>query len=395
MDKIIIRKVEGKEDEKALELSFYAFHPSPGSLEKHRKFLPYYQETIKYILYENDKPASLIACKPLTQNVRNTIKPMCGIADVASNPETRRKGYVKQLMDTAFTHMKENKQGFSTLYPFKEAYYEKFGYIAFPQFRVARISPQSLTPLLEEKFGGTVERMSIAEGFQVYVDFLQELQPSIHGMALLPLSEIKRLKVDSPYWLAVARDGKKVVGILTYKITGYWKELRVRDFYYSNSKGKYLLLQWLGRHVDQLRQILMPIKPNETPDLWVSDTFWGEIGAIKTRDWAANPMGRVVIVEDLSGLHVGEGEISLAIEDPQCPWNNSAFTFEAKDGILQVKKTDTASETLSISGLSAVIYGSYNLEDFEYKKWGTLSPEIQKKIRTLFPPLTPYLHADF
>ena len=91
MDKITIREVKGKEDENALELSFYAFQPSPGSLEKYRKYNPYYKETVKYILYENDKPASLIACKPMTQNVRQTIKPMCGIADVASNPETRRK----------------------------------------------------------------------------------------------------------------------------------------------------------------------------------------------------------------------------------------------------------------------------------------------------------------
>jgi hypothetical protein len=147
--------------------------------------------------------------------------------------------------------------------------------------------------------------------------------------------------------------------------------------------------------VDQLRQIFLPIKPQETPDLWVSDTFWGEIGAIKTRDWAANPMGRVVSVDALPGLAVGEGKISFTIEDAQCPWNNHAFTFEAIEGILHVEKTDTAPETLSISGLSAIIYGSYNLQDFEYKKWGTLSLETQKKIHQLFPPLVPFLHADF
>jgi predicted acetyltransferase len=395
MDKITIRKVTGKEDDKALELSFYAFQPSPGSLEKYKKYSPYYQDTIKYILYENDKPASLIACKPMTQNVRNTIKPMCGIADVASNPETRRKGYIKKLMDTAFLHMRDTKQGISTLYPFKETYYENFGYIAFPQFRDARISPKALVPLLEEDYGGTVERVSIADGFQIYTDFLQEIQKSTHGMALLPLSEMKRLKVDSPYWLAVARHEKKVVGVLTYKITGYWKEIRVRDFYYSNSKGKYLLLQWLGRHVDQLRYVILPIKPYETPDLWVSDTFWGEVGTIKTREWAANPMGRVVQVESLTGLHVGEGEVSLKIEDPHCEWNNSAYTFTSKDGILQIEETNTAEEKLSISGLSAIVYGSYNLEDFPYKKWGMISGETQRKIKKLFPPLIPYLHADF
>ncbi len=395
MHHVTIRKATDKETEEALAISFYAFHPTPGSLEKHLKQLPYFRETTNYILYENKKPASLIACKPLTQNVRNSIKPMCGIANVASNPEVRRKGYIKQLMDTAFTHMQENHQIFSTLYPFKEAYYEKFGYVTFPQYRVGVCTPQSLGLLLNRDLGGTVRRMTMTEGFEIFTTYLREMQKSHHGMGLLPVSELERLKDESPFWLAVAYEEDTPIGILTYKITGFWKEMRARDFYYSNTKGKYLLLQWMAKHVDQIRKIFIPIKPDEYPDLWVTDAFWGEVGQVRTREWAPNPMGRVVQVDGLSGLQVGSGCISLTIHDDQCSWNNHTFKFEAKNGILQVTKTHDSEGELSIAGLSAIIYGCYNLEDFDHKRWGSLSEDVKTRIPHLFPFALPFLHADF
>jgi len=298
-------------------------------------------------------------------------------------------------MHTAFTHMRNHNQVFSTLYPFKEAYYEPFGYITFPQFRVAICSPHALTPLFKIDIPGSVQRLSLTDGFAVFIAFLQKTQTITHGMGILPLSELERLKNESPFWLAVATEKGTPVGILTYKITGYQKDLRVRDFFYTTSSGKYLLLQWLGKHADQIKQILFPIKPDEEPDLWVTDAFWGDSGQIRTREWAPNPMGRVVIVEGLSGLKVGKGKVSLKISDTECPWNNRSFSFEEKNGILQVMPTEEAEDQLSISGLSALVYGCYDPNDFPYKHWGTPAKDTQSTLYSLFPPRKPFLHADF
>jgi len=37
------------------------------------------------------------------------------------------------------------------LYPFRESFYERLGYVTFPQPRTARFSPQALLPLLKVK----------------------------------------------------------------------------------------------------------------------------------------------------------------------------------------------------------------------------------------------------
>ena len=106
-------------------------------------------------------------------------------------------------------------------------------------------------------------------------------------------------------------------------------------------------------------------------------------------------MGRVVQVEKLSGLNVGEGHFSAKITDENCDWNNRIFLFKAKEGILEVSESNQFDCELTIQGLSSIIYGCYNLDDFEYKNWGKIPKEIMVKIEILFPKINPFLHADF
>ena len=137
----------------------------------------------------------------------------------------------------------------------------------------------------------------------------------------------------------------------------------------------------------------VPIRPNEIPETWAPDFVWGEKGEVKTWDWIS-PMGRVGIVEDLSGTPVGSGEVALKIRDDDCAWNNRSFSFSAEKGILQVTPAKDYDCEITIQGLSAIVYGGHLLEDFPYRKWGVLSKDMITRITALFPPKLPYLHAD-
>jgi predicted acetyltransferase len=106
-------------------------------------------------------------------------------------------------------------------------------------------------------------------------------------------------------------------------------------------------------------------------------------------------MGRVVIVENMSGLEVGDGKISVKVTDEYCDWNNKNFTFEGVDGKLSVTESTDYECEFSIQALSAIVYGCYNLDDFEFKGWAKLTEENKGKIRKLFPKIYPHLHADF
>ncbi|GAH35247.1 unnamed protein product, partial [marine sediment metagenome] len=172
-------------------------------------------------------------------------------------------------------------------------------------------------------------------------------------------------------------------------------ELKVRSFFYANSLAKYLLLQWLAHHSDQVREVHLPVPHHTYPETWYNDTFWGEKGKIVNREWVPSVMGRVVSVDELSGMNVGKGKVSIKITDEQCDWNNNSYTFTSNNGILEVLETSDYNCELTIQGFSAIIYGCYNLDDFPFKKWGNISEETKTEIENLFPPAYPYLHADF
>ncbi|MCG3225595.1 MAG: GNAT family N-acetyltransferase [Candidatus Heimdallarchaeota archaeon] len=395
MNKVEIKELRGEDVDPILELAFYAFFPTPGNIEQIMKRKPYMKEDTCLVLYENEKPVSGLICKPIPQNVRGVIKDMCGISEVATHPEGRRKGYAKKLMKSAFDKMKENNQGFSTLYPFKESFYERLGYVSFPQIRTAIISAKSLVPLLDLKLEGTVERMSFDEGFETYKKFLNEIKSRIHGMGVLHDAELERYKDEKKMWVITAKGGNETIGIMTYSVTGFWKDIKVRDFYCKNSLARYLFLQWFALHADQIKNVHIPIKPNEYPETWLNDTFWGEYGKIQSRVWVPSCMGRIVSVEDMSDLEVGHGKISVKIKDDYCEWNNKIYTFEGKEGKLSVVESKEYECELSIQALSAIVYGCYNLDDFEFKGWAKLSEENKEKITELFPQIPPHLHADF
>lgn len=74
-------------------------------------------------------------------------------------------------------------------------------------------------------------------------------------------------------------------------------------------------------------------------------------------------MGRVIIVEKLSGLHVGtkeEKQFVATIQDPMCSWNCKTFAFKSVNGLLQVSVATEAEKAtafpLTIEGLSAIVY---------------------------------------
>lgn len=53
---------------------------------------------------------------------------MGGIAGITSLPEVRRKGIIRTILIHYFEFMFTNQVPVSSLYPFKESFYEKLGY---------------------------------------------------------------------------------------------------------------------------------------------------------------------------------------------------------------------------------------------------------------------------
>ncbi|MBN1659266.1 MAG: GNAT family N-acetyltransferase [Anaerolineae bacterium] len=375
-------------------LTQYAFHASPPFRDKEEwKDIVRLREGVTYLaLFEDGRGVATVAGTAMTQHVRGAILNASGVWGVVTDPTARRKGYSRRLMGGLLASCHEAGQVFSCLYPFRESFYERLGYVTFPLPRTAKLKPSNLAPLLKQDLGGTVERVLIGEGYDTYRDYLFQIQRRVHGMAVFVHGNRAGVQRQSRSWLALARIEGELSGLLLYEIKGEevtQLTLRAHRFYYDTSQARYLLLQWIAQHVDQASEAEIWLPPFEQPETWLADM------AVRTESQVRAPMGRVVDVAAIGGMRTGPGAFAARVSDPLCPWNEAMWQFETEEGVLRVSHPAKAECDLTVHGLTALVYGTHDPGDFLFRGWGNPSTETQAAMRAIFPPMTPYLHEYF
>jgi predicted acetyltransferase len=393
MPQVEIRSITGPE---LLDISImlrgYAFWgtpPLPPSSEMEDELSADTGST-NLALFEDGQPQAVVAYMPMTQQVRGQILKVAGVWGVATHPAGRRQGYARQTLLELFRSMRRDEMPFTILYPFRESFYERLGYVTFPQPHKVRFPVNGLTGLLKRGYGGKVELLSYQAGFEQWRAYLKEVQTRMPGMALVNEAIANKMVSKQNYWLAIARVNGQVEGAMAYQLKGYHGDMVVSRFYYHTAQGLYLLLEWLARHADQAAHVELKLPPGELPETWLAD-LGVELGSYDP------PMARVLDLGRVNeaGLQVGQGRFTARILDPQCPWNDGVFTFEEKEGRLSVTPGKKADCELSIQALSGLIYGTHRPEVFALRGWGNPNPETQAAMKSLFPPLLPYLHEVF
>ena len=395
MSQISIRTLKLEEAAPILSWALgYAFTPSPP-VHKPEELLERFKpagEHNKYMaVFDGETAVATAGAGQMTQNVRGALVDSAGIFMVTTHPAHRRKGYSFQLLKELFKQSRDEGHGVSTLYPFRESFYERLGYINLPAPLIAEINHRALAPLIGSPNEATLELTEFIERPEDYFDFLKQCQQHIHGMALFkqPLPpDPERHK----YWLLTAEIDGKPDGIMLYTMGGDGPgqlKLEASRFYTLSPASRYAFLGWIGRHVDQANQISITLPPFEQPHTWFSDL------EIKLSARKMAPMGRVLDVEKLNGLPAGDGRFTAEIIDPVCPWNQGAWSFTGQNGKLKVEKASGASFTLGIQGLSALVFGTLPPEAFTYRQWGQVPAEVGRSMSAVFPPATPHLHEYF
>jgi predicted acetyltransferase len=392
--KPVIRHLQGEEMFEALySLNQYAFHPSPPFQNKEEwlSFVRGRKGVTCHAVFEDDEPFSVAASTSMTQNIRDKLFPASGVWGVATSPTARRKGYCREVMGSLLSAERESGKVFTNLYPFRESFYERLGYVAFPLTKIARFTPDSLAPLLKMDSDGQLELKLISEGFEAYRAYLVQMRQSRHGMGFFDIPEPAAINRNA-LWAGLAMFGGQLEGVMLYRMqgeeVGKFNFSAVR-FYYQTSRARYLMLNWIARHVDQADRAELWLPADEYPETWLADM------QVKVESAIRPAMCRILDVEKIGGMGVGEGSFSAHITDPLCPWNEGAWRFEAHAGILQVSKSTQADCELTIQGLSALVSGTHDPQDFPLRGWGNPTPELQAVQRSMFPRLCPFMHEMF
>lgn len=377
----------------------YAFSATPPlrTPDDARNLLATFPARTVHVLFEDNRPLAAAVSQHMTQHVRGKRYPMGGVGPVATDPAGRRKGYARQVIAHLLQAVRDEGRVFTTLYPFRESFYQRLGYITFPMKKRVILQPEALAPLLKMDLGGSVDYMPLFDGdtmtgFEIYRDYLKQMLPRVHGMALTHDDNLLGKAKQAKEWLAVARDDTgAVVGMMLYRIEGYLGTLQVRHFFYHTLQGRYLLLSWFARHIDQIKEVDVWLPPHEYPETWYAD-----LRVKNNPDVWLNAMGRVLDVAQMGGMTVGSGQFTARITDDVCAWNSGIYTFTSDDGTLQVTTGGEADFTLTIQGLSALVYGTHDPATIVWRGWSDASPAQQAQLAALWPIMPPpYLHENF
>jgi predicted acetyltransferase len=394
MSEIKIRELQGEEMLEAMyRLNSYAFHASPPLTNKDEwmEIVRPRQGVTYFALFENGIPVAGVASTKMRQQVRGKLFEASGIWGVATDPAARRKGYCRRVMGQMLDTLRQNGAVFSSLYPFRESFYERLGYVSFQYAHIAKLTPPALLPLVKQDLAGEIELLLVGDGFDRYRDYLYEMQAQTHGMALFTHG-YREAAQRNRSWVAFAKVDGRTAGLMMYQLKG--EEVgqflfQAPRFYYTNSQAKYLLLQRIAQHTDQASKVEIWLPPYEQPETWLADL------EVKVEYQIHAPMGRVLDVPKINGLQVGLGVFIARITDPVCPWNEGIWQFKSVDGLLQVEPHTAPECDLSIQALTALVFGTHDPEDFAIRGWGNPSPAVQASMRVLFPPKTPYIHEYF
>jgi len=394
MTSIQIRRVTGYELSQIRQsVPGYAFagDTPPGiSVLAMEQTATYLEDDHYFALFKDGDPVATAGNRPMTQNVRGKVVPMWGVWNVAVLPLARRKGYARDVMAHLLTDTRVEGGAFSTLYPFRESFYERMGYATFPQARKVLLKPENLSGVFDLPLEGDFDMRLYKDGYTDYMPMLKQLQEQRHGFGMFEGASTALMPSRNQAWQVLVWLDGRIIGSMIYRIHNNRETFSAYHFYYTEPMGRYKLLEWLARHVDQVKEIEVQMAHTEQPETWLAD-----INPDFRQTMA--PMGRVVDVMRLNDLPVhAEDGFTLHVSDPLCEWNNGTFKFQGGDGVLKVAPVEaTTDDTVSIQGLSAIIYGTHHPHDFPLRGWGKLQPETQEAIQALFPLASPHLHERF
>jgi predicted acetyltransferase len=392
--KNITRQLEGDEMLEALyALNQYSLHPSPPFQNKDEwmGIVRARKGVTCHATFEEATPVSIAVGTTMTQNMRGMLYPASGVWGVATHPSARRNGYCRQTIASLLSAERDSGKAFTNLYPFRESFYERLGYVSFPATKIAKLTPAAISPTLKMETGGEIDLKLIGDAYDTYREFLSQMRKQTHGMGFFDFGD-RPSPNRNTFWVALAKFDGNTEGLMLYRVMG--EEVTKFNFvsyrfYYRTSRARYLMLNWIARHVDQADRAEIWLSAEENPDLWLADI------QVNTESAVRAAMSRVLDVERIGGMFVGEGVFSAQVIDPLCPWNEGAWKFEASGGKLQVTKTSKAECQLTVQGLTALIAGAHDPQDFSLRGWGDPNPELQSVLRRMFPRMRPFLHENF
>jgi len=249
-----IKKLTNKDFDQLYKLRRICFTVLTKKQEDFAK-VHYYDEKNWYGVFIKNQLVAAIWIKPLIVNFNGHMVKSGGIGSVLTHPDFRYKGYSKKLINYCINEMKKRKYIISSLSPFLQSFYKKFGYTH------------------------TTDIKQITYSFNKLKHFQKNVQ--LEDITLKDIDKIINIKnlYISKYQLFAYRDEKytkeniqmyemKDYKVKTYKSEGYivYKEdddsIKIVDLIYNNINTLENLLSYICNTYNNKEKLII-ISPND------------------------------------------------------------------------------------------------------------------------------------
>ncbi|MUK90786.1 GNAT family N-acetyltransferase [Ornithinibacillus sp. L9] len=341
---------------------------------------------------DGDNIAAKLHLIPLTCFIGGKEIKMGGISSVATWPEYRRGGMVKELLGHALKHMKKNGQVISYLHPFSVPFYRKFGWELVFNEKAYTIPIEKF----KKKWDGNGYVRRITPDYQVLNDIYTEYAKTYTGTLLRDEKwwEQRIVKDDMHIAIAYNKSGEPE-GYIIFQVKD--KEFTVIDKAYRSLNGRVLLLQFVANHDSMVEKVKMVVPENDNLPLLIDDPRFEQ----KIEPYF---MARIVDVHEFLKQYPYEvnsdGQVvAIHVTDSFLPENNGVYHIkrvknESTVSFIRSEKISTKGVTCSVQQLASMFFG-YN-RPMELFALGLLqgSEEDVLKLEKLIPIQQSYF-ADF
>ncbi|PAW43476.1 GNAT family N-acetyltransferase [Bacillus toyonensis] len=390
MEENYMNVIQLKEDKfrEALRLSEYAFQYKVDEERLQQQLTKMKESHEIYGIMEGEDLAAKLHLIPFHIYIGKEKFKMGGVAGVATYPEYRRSGYVKELLQDSLQTMKKDGYTVSMLHPFAVSFYRKYGWELCANLVTCHMTKSDL--VMKKQVNGTVKRFN-KENHPEEVEKLYEVFAERFSGMLVREKNWWLQAVYDDLTLAIYYDeNKRAAGYMLYKIENY--KMTVEEFVPLHNEARNGLWNFICQHDSMIKELEMTVSENETLLYSLQEP------RVKTE---IKPyfMGRIVDVEqflkqyELNWNNVQQ-EVILHITDAFAPWNNVTVRL-ANHEITIVEETTEKGIKLDINALSAIMFGYKRPLELNELELISGSDEAIRSIENLVPVRKPFIYDFF
>jgi len=394
-----IRKLIEEDRGAYRKLMRYAFETKKNNYEEIKWPSEKMSMDLFYGAFDEEQLVAGTGIIPYEIRMRSQDFKMYGVHGVASKPEYRNRGIVREIMVMMFKDMQANNIPISVLYPFKISFYEMLGYKlvdeAFTyEFKISDIIYKETDYRMKE-----VER-------------IDDVIRSVYDKAILNFDYIAK-RTEIHYWRRLYKNNYKFICYNGNQPVGYvimlfakkdelaWlknseKTIYILETFWLDQTAKQTIFNFLWGHRDQRKYINGAFSTREN----IIDLL--KTPRITSRTIIDNSLLRIIDVKTVLGslkYPLSNFSLTLHIHDEFCPWNNGIFALTSIEKETNVDFNEKSNKPvdieIDISYLAQLIAGFRTVKDLMEYSFISVKNNKLELLQGLFPLTNNYFHDFF